>query len=91
MLCTIIHKIQLHQKHHHQPQHPRSGPISAMVSTDRTGYVPGELIAFAAEVGGPARGDTRVQVDNQSTREMTGSFLNLVEVALPPLPSSSRW
>jgi hypothetical protein len=46
----------------------RSGPIAALIATDRTGYVPGELIGFAAEV------------DNQSNREMSGSFLNLVEV-----------
>ena len=29
----------------------RSGPITAMIGTDRQGYVPGELIAFSAEVG----------------------------------------
>jgi len=46
----------------------RSGPISALIATNRTGFVPGELIGFSAEV------------DNQSTREMSGSFLNLVEV-----------
>jgi len=46
----------------------KSGPISAVITTNRTGYVPGELIGFNAEV------------DNQANREMTGSFLNLVEV-----------
>ena len=29
----------------------RSGPITAMIGTDRQGYVPGELIGFSAEVG----------------------------------------
>ena len=28
----------------------RSGPITAMIGTDRQGYVPGELIGFSAEV-----------------------------------------
>jgi len=46
----------------------KSGPISAVITTNRTGYVPGELIGFNAEV------------DNQANKEMTGSFLNLVEV-----------
>jgi len=46
----------------------KSGPISAVITTNRTGYVPGELIGFGAEV------------DNQANREMTGSFLNLVEI-----------
>jgi len=46
----------------------KSGPISAVITTNRTGYVPGELIGFSAEV------------DNQANKEMTGSFLNLVEV-----------
>eukprot|EP00092_Neocalanus_flemingeri_P038523 GFUD01041941.1.p1 GENE.GFUD01041941.1~~GFUD01041941.1.p1 ORF type:complete len:441 (+),score=97.82 GFUD01041941.1:135-1457(+) len=46
----------------------KSGPISAVMTTNRTGYVPGELIGFCAEV------------DNQANKEMTGSFLNLVEV-----------
>jgi len=46
----------------------KSGPIAAVITTNRTGYVPGELIGFNAEV------------DNQANKEMTGSFLNLVEV-----------
>ena len=29
----------------------RSGPITAMIGTDRQGFVPGELIGFSAEVG----------------------------------------
>ena len=28
----------------------RSGPISALIATNRTGFVPGELIGFSAEV-----------------------------------------
>jgi len=46
----------------------KSGPITAMIGTDRQGYVPGELIAFSAEV------------DNQSDRLMTKSYLHLMEV-----------
>jgi len=46
----------------------KSGPITAMIGTDRQGYVPGELIGFSAEV------------DNQSDRLMTKSYLHLVEV-----------
>ena len=46
----------------------KSGPITAQIHSNRTGYVPGEMIGFNAEV------------DNLSNRNMTGSFLNLVEV-----------
>jgi len=46
----------------------KSGPISATVSTNRTGFVPGEVLHFFAEV------------DNKSNREMKGSFVNLVEM-----------
>ena len=53
----------------------KSGPISAVITTNRTGYVPGELIGFNAEV------------DNQANKEMTGSFLNLVEVVTFPMNS----
>jgi len=45
----------------------KSGPISATVTTNRTGYVPGEQIGFTAEV------------DNKSTRAMDSSFLSLIE------------
>ena len=45
----------------------KSGPISAVITTNRAGYVPGEFIGFSAEV------------DNLSNRKMNGSFLNLVE------------
>jgi len=45
----------------------QSGPIQATISSDRGGYVPGEFIAFSAEV------------DNQSDRLMNGSSLILNE------------
>jgi len=56
----------------------RSGPISALIATNRTGFVPGEMIGFSAEV------------DNQSTREMSGSFLNLVEVVTYRTPQKNK-
>ena len=46
----------------------KSGPITAAIHSNRTGYVPGEIIGFNAEV------------ENSSDRLMNGSFLNLVEV-----------
>jgi len=46
----------------------KSGPISAVITSNRAGYVPGEMIGFNAEV------------DNLSNRNMKGSFLNLVEI-----------
>ena len=46
----------------------KSGPITAAIHSNRTGYVPGEMIGFNAEV------------DNLSNRNMDGSYLNLVEV-----------
>ena len=46
----------------------QSGPITAAIHSNRTGYVPGEIIGFNAEV------------ENSSDRLMNGSFLNLVEV-----------
>ncbi|XP_023343516.1 arrestin domain-containing protein 1 isoform X2 [Eurytemora carolleeae] len=45
----------------------RSGPLCALIMTDRSGYVPGESIIFTAEV------------DNQSSKEMTNSTVQLVE------------
>lgn len=44
-----------------------SGPISAVIHTNRTGFVPGEMIVFNAEI------------DNQSNRQINGSKLRLVE------------
>jgi len=46
----------------------KSGPISAQINVSRIGYVSGEVINFQAEV------------DNQSDRQMDGSYLDLVEV-----------
>jgi len=46
----------------------KSGPISAIIATNRSGYVPGEMIGFNAEV------------DNLSNREMNRSTLQLVEI-----------
>lgn len=46
----------------------RSGPLAAVISTPRTGYVPGEAILFSAEV------------DNQSNKEMNGSSVHLIEL-----------
>jgi len=45
----------------------KSGPISAVITSNRAGYVPGEFIGFSAEV------------ENLSNRDMSSSFLNLVE------------
>jgi len=45
-----------------------SGPISAEISTDRSGYVPGEVIGFRAEV------------ENLSRRDMKRSILQLLEI-----------
>ena len=46
--------------------------------------MPGELIGFTAEVGktGIDHRHCCEQVDNQSNKEMSGSFLNLVEVCV---------
>ena len=44
-----------------------SGPISARVWIDRTGYVPGQLVPFCA------------QVENRSGRQMLGSKVQLVQ------------
>merc|ERR1711971_1220350 len=46
----------------------KSGPITAEITSNRAGYVPGEMIGFNAEV------------ENLSNRMMEGSFLNLVEI-----------
>ena len=46
----------------------KSGPISAVIATNRSGYVPGEMIGFNAEV------------ENLSNREMNKSTLKLVEI-----------
>ena len=46
----------------------QSGPITASLRTDRTGYVSGEIIQFRAEV------------ENLSNRDMDNIFLSLVEV-----------
>lgn len=56
----------------------KSGPITAAIHSNRTGYVPGEMIGFNAEV------------DNLSNRDMSGSFLNLVEVVTYRATRKSR-
>ena len=38
------------QLHHFVFNLARSGPISALIATNRTGFVPGEMIGFSAEV-----------------------------------------
>ena len=38
------------QLHHFVFNLGRSGPISALIATNRTGFVPGEMIGFSAEV-----------------------------------------
>ena len=56
----------------------KSGPITATIHSNRTGYVPGEMIGFNAEV------------DNLSNRDMSSSFLNLVEVVTYRATTKSR-
>lgn len=46
----------------------KSGPITAVISSNRTGYVPGEFIGFNAEV------------ENLSNRRMKSSSLKLYEI-----------
>ena len=47
-----------------------SDPIIASISVDRQGYVPGEAIIFNSEI------------DNKSSREMSGSQAKLIMVSL---------
>ena len=56
----------------------KSGPITATIHSNRSGYVPGEMIGFNAEV------------DNLSNRDMKSSFLNLVEVVTYRATTKSR-
>ena len=46
----------------------KSGPITASLHTNRTGYVSGELVQFS------------VEVENLADEEMDSTFLKLVEV-----------
>ena len=56
----------------------KSGPITATIHSNRTGYVPGEMIGFNAEV------------DNLSNRDMSSSSLNLVEEVTYRATTKSR-
>jgi len=48
----------------------KSGPLSVVLLTERSGYVPGEYIVFSAEV------------DNQSDKEMTNTTVQLLETVI---------
>ena len=48
----------------------KSGPITASLHTNRTGYVSGELVQFT------------VEVENLARREMDSTYLSLVEVIM---------
>ena len=48
----------------------KTGPITASLHIDRTGYVGGELVQFTAEV------------ENLTNREMNAIYLSLVEVVV---------
>ena len=64
----------------------KSGPITAVISSNRAGYVPGEMIGFNAEVENLSNRMMEVGFDNVKTQTnhidifVQGSFLNLVEI-----------
>ena len=57
----------------------KSGPITASLHTNRTGYVGGELVQFTAEV------------ENLASREMDTTYLSLVEVVVFKAWAKERW
>ena len=57
----------------------KSGPITASLHTNRTGYVSGELVQFS------------VEVENLARREMDSTYLSLVEVVMFKAWVKEKW